>query len=61
MNATLVFLRRTQAEEFAKAWSRQTLKGHVISSGEINVKVCVYGVTDAEKQWISEYIQSANN
>lgn len=61
MNATITFSTREQAENFARAWTRKTLMGNTIGSGENNVQVNVYNVTDELKEWINQYVSNANN
>ena len=60
MEATLTFEKRNQAEQFAKAWSRKTLSGHTIMSGNENVKVHIYDITDDLIVWIDSYVSEIN-
>lgn len=60
MKATLTFPERWQAEAFAKNWSRQTLTGHTIGAGTVNVQVTVDNVTEESKKWIDEYVAKLN-
>ncbi len=61
MKATLTFKDRPQAESFAKAWSRHSLRGHTIVAGTENVEVTVYDVTENDKAWIDSYVSTVNN
>ncbi len=54
--ATLNFNSREEADEFAKQWSRKTLKGHTVGAKSVTV----YDVTDEEKAWIDDYVSNAN-
>lgn len=56
MTATLTFPKRTQAETFAKSWSRFSKRGHVIGAGLNDVVVSLQNVTEDEKQWIDSFI-----
>jgi len=49
MKATLTFPTRQLAEDFATDWSRKTLSGHTVGSGEENVEVSIYNITDGDK------------
>ena len=60
MNANITFPKLSQAEDFAKAWSRHTLTGHTIGSGTENVKVTLHDVTDEQREWIDDYISKVN-
>lgn len=53
-NAELKFPNREYANNFAIAWSRHTLSGHTVGH---DGTVSIYGVTEDNKQWISEYIE----
>lgn len=53
-SAELKFPNRKDADDFAIAWSRHTLSGHTVGS---DGTVSIYGVTEENKQWISEYIK----
>lgn len=61
MKATLTFLTRQVAGDFATAWSRKTLKGHTMGSGLENVKVTVYDISGNEEIWIDNYVDNLNN
>ena len=56
MKATLNFTTNEQAEKFALAYSRKTLKGHVVS----NKKVTVYNLTEKEILFINTYVDQLN-
>jgi len=43
MEATLTFSTLKMAEDFAKAWSRKSMKGHIIGCGAENVSVMING------------------
>ena len=60
MKATITFSEREQAEEFSKSWGRKTLKCHIVSAGNKDVKVTVHKVTNDEKIWIDNYILELN-
>jgi hypothetical protein len=53
-NAELEFPNRKDANDFAIAWSRHTLSGHTVGS---DGTISIYGVTEDNKEWISEYIK----
>jgi hypothetical protein len=53
---TLNFETRQQAEDFAKLYTRFTLRGNLIGSGLENVKVTVYDVTTKELEWIMTFV-----
>ena len=61
MEATLTFTTLKMAEDFAKAWSRKSMKGHTIGSGAENVSVLIDGITDELKIWIDMYVANINN
>ncbi len=60
MKATLTFPTKQMAENFATAWSRHSLNGHTIGSGDTNVKVSIYNVNEDNKEWIDKYIANLN-
>mgnify|MGYP001286414152 CR=1 FL=1 len=60
MKATLTFPTRQLAEDFATDWSRKTLSGHTVGSGEENVEVSIYNITDGDKDWVDNYVANLN-
>ena len=60
MTATLKFPERLQAETFATEWSRYSKTGHIVGSGMENVEVTVFDVTEADKEWINDYVSKIN-
>jgi hypothetical protein len=56
MRATLKFKTNEQAEEFATAWSRATCGGHTVFKNQVHV----YGIDDAGKDFIDNYIKQLN-
>tara|TARA_R100001163_G_C4949220_1_gene117720 strand:+ start:43 stop:216 length:174 start_codon:yes stop_codon:yes gene_type:complete len=56
MKATLTFQNNKQANDFALAYSRKTLKGHVVG----NNTVTVYNVNEETKIFIDEYVKNLN-
>ena len=61
MTATLTFPDRQSAEDFAKAYSRHTLRGHSISPDTDNgVSVVVDGLSETDRRWIDNHVQAIN-
>jgi hypothetical protein len=60
MTAILKFPKRSQAEEFARDWSRYSKKGHTIGAGLENVEVSIYGFEEDGKKWIDNYVAEMN-
>lgn len=56
MKATLNFTTNEEAEKFALAYSRKTLKGHTI----FNKQVTVYNLTEKEILFINTYVDQLN-
>lgn len=54
--ATLVFTTNQEAEDFAKQYSRKTLRGHIV----IQNSVKVYNLSTDDKSWIDNYINVLN-
>lgn len=54
--ATINFITRDQANEFARLWSRKTLTGHVINKSSVTV----YDVDKSKKEFIDNYISKLN-
>lgn len=54
MTAEITFETRDDANEFAKAWSRKTLTGHVITKTTVKV----YDVDDSKVDFINSYIEA---
>ena len=52
--AELVFPTPLDAANFAKAYSRKTLRGHSVGGNKVNID----NVTDEVKHWISDYIST---
>ena len=50
--ATLKFVNRSDAELFAKLYTRKTLMGHSIGGSTVTI----WNVTNDIKQWINEYV-----
>ena len=58
--ATLTFSTRVVAEKFATDWSRYSRRGHIVGSGNDNVDVVVFDLTDNDKNWIDNWAAKAN-
>ena len=56
LTATIQFQNRKQADEFARQYSRRTLRGHVVSGSSVKV----WNVTDSDKSWIDQYVAKLN-
>jgi N12 class adenine-specific DNA methylase len=56
-SATLKFENVQEAEDFAKAYSRKTLRGHTITSDN---KVVVDKLTSDDKKWVDTYVSNIN-
>lgn len=54
--ATLIFLTNEEAEEFATAYSRKTLRGHTITQNTVEV----YELSIDDKNWIDKYVKDMN-
>ena len=57
MKATLNFKTQEQAERFAIAYGRNTMRGHVV--GFKDVTVC--NLTQSDKEFIDAYVEQLNN
>jgi len=57
VTAELTFQSRDQANEFARMYSRKTLRGHTITGSTVKV----WNVTDDDKAWIDSYVNQLNN
>jgi len=57
MKATLKFQTNEQANNFALAYSRNTLDGHIVTDKE----VAVFNIDEEKKEFIDSYIKSLNN
>lgn len=55
--ATIYFPARKQAEAFARAWTRKTLRGHSI----IGTEVHVYDVTEDDRMWIDATVEKMSH
>ena len=60
LTATLSFPSFESAQAFAKAWARYSARGNDMSKtgADGSTSVTVYGVTDADKQWIDSFVAS---
>jgi len=56
MKATLKFKTQEQAERFAIAYGRHTLRGHVVGFKEVTV----YSLTQSDKEFIDAYVEHLN-
>lgn len=54
--ATIEFNTNKDAEDFAIAYSRKTLRGHTVAQN----KVSIYGITEDDKKFIDSYIENLN-
>lgn len=54
--ATIEFKTNKEAEDFAIAYSRKTLRGHTVAKN----KVSIYGITEDDKKFIDAYIENLN-
>jgi len=59
--ASIIFPTREMACEFARDYSRHTLRGHSISAGDTDVEVALDGLSDEDKKWINERVASLNS
>jgi len=57
VTAEITFNDSQQAAEFAKAYTRKTLMGHIVGGSTVKV----YNVTDEHKQFIDSWISKINN
>jgi len=56
MKATLKFQTNEQANNFALAYSRNTLGGHIVG----NKEVTVFNIDEDKKEFIDSYVKSLN-
>lgn len=56
IKCTLTFSNPSQANEFAKMYTRKTLMGHSVGG----CTVTVWNVTEEIKQWIDSYAKALN-
>ena len=56
MKATLKFQTNEQANDFALAYSRKTLGGHIVGDKEVTV----FNIDKDKKKFIDSYVNSLN-
>ena len=60
MEATIIFKKRDQAQEFVTAWAFKSLSGYSLGDGQENVKVNIYNVSEDLKSWVDIYAKQLN-